>query len=531
MRRVIGVVLGTAVLSAGATVGLPHRVGAEPPRPSGIGWTACAEPAGERRERGEAPVECGTVEVPLDHAAPGGSRITLAVNRVRGSARRDGTHLGALLVNPGGPGASGQELAKFVAATLPAEVAARFDVIGFDPRGVGASKPALSCVDPERHYAAPRPDNVPRGAAEEAALVARARDFAAACGEKAGRLLPYLDSAATVHDMDAIRAALGEEKISYFGYSYGTYLGAAYATAYPRRIFRLVLDSVVDPAGVWYHTNLTQNLAFDRRHKRFLSWVAKHHDVYRLGKDPKQVEFAWYAMRGRLRAKPAGVLGPSELDDVYTVAGYTDAVWPKLAAAFSAYALRGETEKLLAARREHAVIGAKEENSYAVYTSVECRDAAWPRDWGVWRADSRRIYARAPFLTWANTWYNAPCAFWPVPSGRPPAVGTGDLPPVLLLQAEQDAATPYPGALRVRRLFPTARLVAEGGGNHGVGLAGNTCVDRHLTRYLTEGVLPARRAGSAADARCAGRPDPSAALRMAAGHSAHLRLIRALRGG
>ncbi|GAA1019013.1 peptidase [Acrocarpospora pleiomorpha] len=499
MRRVVGAVSGVAVLCTGLVVGLGP--GGASARPQSIAWVACG---------GASRAECGSVRVPLDPAEPYGQQITIAVNRIKGSAPRDGNHLGVLLVNPGGPGASGTALAAYVATKLPKDLAARYDVIGFDPRGVGASKPALSCVDIKRYYAAPRADSVPQNHAEESALLGRAEEFATGCANRWSWFLPYLTTENTARDLDVIRQALGEEKISYLGYSYGTYLGAVYATLFPQRVRRMVLDSVVDPEEVWYQANIAQNYAFDRRHRDFLSWVAANHSVYRIGDNLRAVEFAWYAMRQRLRTHPAGgIVGPSELDDIFMVGGYTNTVWPQLGRIFSEYVRSGDTTGLIESYHKHAENDVADENGYAVYLGVQCRDAAWPKTWAQWHADAARVHAKAPFMAWPNTVYNAPCVFWPERGVKPVKVGTKDLPPMLLLQAERDAATPYEGALSMRAAFPTARLVAEPGGNHGVALSGNACVDRQVITYLREGVLaPRRQAGRVADLTCPSQPAP-----------------------
>ncbi|TKK85013.1 alpha/beta hydrolase [Herbidospora galbida] len=463
--------------------------------------------------RHAATPECAQVRVPLDPAQPGGQQITIALNRFKGSAPRDGNHLGPLLVNPGGPGASGLALARHVAASLPPEVAARYDVIGFDPRGVGASKPALTCVDPKRYYAPPRPDNVPADAAAERVLLGRAETYAAGCGNRFAWLLPYMTTENAARDVEALRRALGEEKISWLGYSYGTYLGSVYATLFPDRVRRMVLDSVVDPTKVWYDANLDQNVAFDDRHRDFLDWVADNNDLFRLGDTEEDVSFAWYGMRKRLAERPAGgVVGPSELDDTFTVGGYTDAVWATFARAFSDYVRKGDVTALVNAYRQHGENDAADENGYAVYLATQCRDAAWPRDWSRWRTDARRLYARSPFMTWSNTVYNLPCAFWPQAGGTPVAVGANrSFAPILILQSRRDAATPLRGALTVRDRFPSARMLLVGGGNHGVSFGGNPCVDRQVAAYLKDGLLPERRRpGSEPDLTC-----PSAGARAA----------------
>ncbi|WP_327086717.1 alpha/beta hydrolase [Nonomuraea sp. NBC_01738] len=547
MKRIVGLVAAAAMVAAGgvgtsgavASAESAARVApARAPGPDPVVWGSCAKEkpalvpavAGSLKvappEEEAAPgVECATVRVPLDYHDPWGQTVKVAINRIKGSVSRDANHLGTLFVNPGGPGASGKELAQYVSAAMPPKLAARFDVIGFDPRGVGDSQPALHCVDPKQYFAAPRPDAVARNATEEAALLTRARDYASRCGDMWAWFLPHLTTENAARDIDTIRAALGEQQISYLGYSYGTYLGAAYATLFPQRLKRLVLDSTVDPTTVWYQANLEQNTAFDRRHREFLAWVARNHAVYKLGNTAKQASFAWYSMRNRLRERPAGgKVGPSELDDVFTLGGYSDLVWPQLAGAWSSYVRKGDTKGLLAAYKQHAEVDATDENGYAVYLAVECRDAAWPRDWNTWRADMSKMHRVAPFMTWPNAWYNAPCAFWSVQSGSPMRIqGTTKLPPILMLQSKRDAATPYEGARTMRKLFPTARMVTDPGGNHGISLGGNRCVDGYLTAYLTDASVPRDLTA------CAARPAPRAAQKMASdGQHGHERLTELL---
>ncbi|MEU6727854.1 alpha/beta hydrolase [Nonomuraea wenchangensis] len=513
MKRVLGMVAGMAVLVAlVASVEQPAMAGntaVGTARTTPVVWSACPRVAGKAVN---AALECATVQVPLDYSRPSGESIKVAINRIKAKTSRSADRLGALLINPGGPGASGRALTEYVAAGLPAGVRERYDIIGFDPRGVGGSEPAVHCVDPEVFYRAPRQDAVPHNVADEQRLLARAAEYARGCGERYSWLLPHLTTENAARDLDRIRAALGEAKISYLGFSYGTYLGAVYATLFPNRVKRLVLDSIVDPTAVWYRSNLAQDHSFERRHRQFLTWTAEHNDVYKLGRTLKQTQFAYYAMRDRLRTRPAGgIIGPSELDDTFTLAGYSDRIWPQFAQAWSDYVRQGDTKGLIDLYDKHGKNDLDDENGYAVYLGVQCRDARWPRQWSKWRTDMTEAHRTAPFLTWPNAWFNAPCAFWPVSGGTPVDVrGSAKLPPVLMLQARDDAPTPYEGALQMRRLFPTARMVVDRGGNHGVALSGNRCVDRHLAAYLRDGTLPRR------DATCEALPAPRPAERMAA---------------
>lgn len=287
-KRAVALCGVAAVVASMVTAAVPAASAdtASAPRTSPPTWKKCAT-------KDYPTLQCSSLKVPLDHDRPHDRQITLALSRVPHTAKKS---QGPLLVNPGGPGGSGLSMAGFVAKTLPKKVAAQYDVIGFDPRGVGKSKPALDCRP--GHFDPVRPDTVPATHTIEKANLNRAQAFAKACATKYADVLPFIDTVSAVKDMDAIRGALGAKKINYFGYSYGTYLGAVYGKLYPERVRRMVLDSMVDPTDVWYESNIQQDYAFDTRHKAFMAWVAKHHKAYGLGTDPAKVEATWYAMRG-----------------------------------------------------------------------------------------------------------------------------------------------------------------------------------------------------------------------------------------
>jgi pimeloyl-ACP methyl ester carboxylesterase len=451
-----------------------------------LDWRACPHVA--------AGLQCASLQVPVSYARPGGRKITLALSRMPATAPAR-QRQGVLLVNPGGPGGPGRAFAQQVATGLSKAVAADYDIIGFDTRGTGASVPSLHCEP--AFFATARPDYIPAGPKAEQALVGRARGYAAACQRKYGWLLPYMTTQDLARDLDSIRAALGQRQISYFAFSYGTYLGQVYATLFPSRVRRMVLDSTVDPAGIWYADNFGQDYAFQGRIAAFFAWTARYDGNYRLGSTATAVSSAWHQARARLGRHPipggeGPLIGPDEFDDTFLVGGYDDQYWPLLAAALAAYLHQGQDGPL---RQLYEQAGVQDENEFAVYNAVECSDAAWPRTWAIWDAATRRVFVAAPYEAWDNTWFNAACAFWPVRGPvRPMKISGAGLPPVLMLQGTLDGATPYAGALVARRQLPTARLVTvPGGGNHGQSLAQppNPCVDGYLNRYLAAGTLPA----------------------------------------
>jgi pimeloyl-ACP methyl ester carboxylesterase len=440
-------------------------------------------------------MDCASLPVPLDYRHPSGRKITLALSMIRATAPPS-QRQGDLLVNPGGPGGSGRYLAAVVAYGLDHTVASEYNIIGFDPRGVGASVPALHCD--QAFFAGVRPNYIPASNAAEQVLIARARTYATDCEHRYGWLLPFMTTQDAARDMDSIRAALGQSKINYFAYSYGTYLGQVYATLFPHRLRRMVLDSTVDPTGAWYADNIAQDYAFEARMQAFFSWVASHDASFGLGSTRSQVRAAWYRARADLTAHPisgAGgpMIGPDEYDDTFLQGGYDEALWPGLASALAFYLHGGSTDRVVS---EYRALGVQNENEFAVYNAVECSDANWPRNWGKWNADTRRVYATAPFEAWDNAWFNAACAFWPVRGpAQPLRIRGAGLPGILMIQGTLDAATPYAGAQAAHRLLPSARMVVvKGGGNHGQSLSvpPNPCVNRYLNAYLATGALPQR---------------------------------------
>jgi pimeloyl-ACP methyl ester carboxylesterase len=516
MRHVLPVAVAAAAAAgagwlAGCTGGSPQASAAAPSAAasgassadSRLAWHSCTSQGPH--------LQCASLQVPLDYSHPDGRKITLALSRVPATAPAD-QRQGVLLVNPGGPGGPGLSLAATVAEGLNASVASEYDIIGFDTRGTGSSTPALHC-DPS-FFATARPDYIPTSAAEEHENIDRAKTYAADCEKQDGWLLPYMTTEDIARDMDSIRAALGQQKISYFAYSYGTYIGQVYATLFPHRVRRMVLDSTVDPTGAWWADNIEQDYAFQGRIQAFFAWVAKYDNVYHLGSTAAQVSRNWYAARADLEAHPVPgpsgqpMVGPDEWDDTFLIGGYDNGFWPGLAAAFASY-LNGHSTSTLVSQYDQE--GVQNENEFAVYNAVECADVNWPRNWAVWNSATKAVDKTAPFEAWDNAWFNAACAFWPVKGpAKPLQIKGAGLPGILMLQGTLDAATPYAGAQVAHRLLPSARMVVvEGGGNHGQSLdvPPNTCVDNYLNQYLATGALPEHP--GLVNATCPALPDPT----------------------
>ena len=496
MRRVLVVAAALGLTVAGATVAASAWAGDAP----AISWGKCTNPTLAARQ-----AECGFVTVPRDYDHPKGATIKLAVSRVKHTAK---DYQGVMLVNPGGPGGSGLILS-VLGEYVPGNVGAGYDWIGFDPRGVGASEPKLTCdADYAGHN---RPPYVPSTPAVEKQWLARTAAYAKACDRAGGPLLDHLKTVDNVRDVESIRRALGVKRISYYGFSYGTYLGQVYATLHPRRVAKMVLDGNVDPRRIWYDANLDQDIAFDRNIKIYFGWLAKNDRTYHLGKTAAAVERLYYGTQRKLIGKPAGgVIGPSEFADVFLQPGYYVFGWTEVADAFSAWVNRGDPKPLRTLYDQANPQTEGSDNGYAIYLATECTDAKWPRSWARWRRDNTRVHAVAPFETWGNAWYNAPCRTWGARPGRPVHVTGAKAPPVLLISETLDAATPFAGSLEVRRRFPAAALVeGVGGTTHAGSLFGNACVDDAVAAYLRDGTLPKRVKANSSDLKCKPLPQPT----------------------
>jgi pimeloyl-ACP methyl ester carboxylesterase len=505
VRRFWSIVAAASLAAAGLVVaGSPQAVAtpaapATPDHPAGITWGTCAD-----ADLASLHAVCGYLAVPLDYAHPQGATIKLALSMIRHTVPAK-QYQGVMLTNPGGPGGSGLTLS-VLGQFVPNHAGDAYDWIGFDPRGVGSSKPAISCIP--GYFHGDRPLYEPFTTQLRDTWLQRSMNYTAACARKNGPILQHLTTEDSARDMDRIRAALGANVINYYGFSYGTYLGQVYATLFPGRIRRAVLDSNVDPRYVWYVANLHQDVAFERNINIWFGWVAKYDSVYHLGTTDTAVRALWFKERRALAVHPAGgVVGPDEWSDIFLYAGYYQFLWTELGADFAAWVHDRDVKLIVSEFRSFD--GPGNDNGFAVYNAVQCTDVQWPQQWSTWARDNWRTYRQAPFFTWGNVWYNAPCLSWPAAAHTPVHIDGSQVRPILLVDETLDAATPYPGSRYVRQLFPRSRLLAEPGGTtHAGTLFGNACVDDTIARYLATGALPTRKAGDRADAYCAPLPQP-----------------------
>ncbi|WP_392507228.1 alpha/beta hydrolase [Naumannella halotolerans] len=467
--------------------------------PPAIEWGEC-----DSARLVNAGAECGMLEVPLDYDRPNARKIKIAVSR---KLHTDDDYRGMIAVNPGGPGGSGL-IYSVLGGSIPDGVGAKYDWYGFDPRGVGSSEPALSC-DPDYAGAGyDRPNYVPEKAKDMKWWRQTTKQYAKDCKSADARaLLPYLRTTDVAKDLDSLRKAEEQEKLNYYGFSYGTYLGQVYATLFPEQVGRFVWDGVLNADNAFYEANLDQERQFDENLDYYFQWLADYDDVYGLGSDWRKIKRGYYQQLDKLDKRPAadGKLGPDELNDVMLSAGYYVYGWTDIAEAYAALVHDGDGSLLL-----DQYGGPGDDNSFAVYNAVQCTDAPWP-NWNTTKADAWAMHDEHPFMAWNNTWYNAPCLNWPAAANKQPFKVSGAKvdSPILMVAETYDAATVFSGALATRKKFPNSVLIeGVGGTTHSGSLSGIACTDDTIAAYLDTGELPDRKSGNRSDKQCDPVPAP-----------------------
>ncbi|WP_159768328.1 alpha/beta hydrolase [Streptomyces sp. HM190] len=449
-----------------------------------------------------ASLQCATIKVPLDYRKPGGKKLDLAISRMRTSTKKE--RRGVLLLNPGGPGGPGVDMPYYLAGQLPKSVKRTYDLVGFDPRGVGWSSPVgCGLTSGERNWDRPyKPETFGKD-------VKWARTVAEKCDKKQGDRLRHLTTRNTARDMDVIRAVLGEKKISYLGYSYGTYLGAVYTQMFPKRSDRFVLDSAVDPARIWRGMIQVWAEGAEPAFTRWTEWTAARNTTYKLGATPEAVRTTFYDLIARADRKPIDLDGTQLTgDDIRSGLRATFFGGGRDAAEAVVELKKAADRTPSSATREPTTPepvppsfgrAVPDDNSDAAFWAVVCADTRnWPRDPEQYRADAIRDKAAYPLYgDFASS--VKPCAFWKK-QGSEPATKVGNKVGALILQNEWDSQTPLVSGQGLRRVMKGAKMVTVAGGvGHGI-YGTKSCADKTATAYLTTGRLPAK------DITCKARP-------------------------
>ncbi|MGW6393179.1 alpha/beta hydrolase [Streptomyces sp. NPDC055103] len=474
-----------------ATTGTkPSTAAALPPLPASLtgqrpDWKRCE--ASESGQRPGAEWRCATVRVPLDHAKPEGATIPVAL--IRKEAGDKSGRIGSLLFNFGGPGASGVDILPR-AARAYAKLGKRYDLVGFDPRGVGGSAGVVCRDDAEQAAAEASVDLTPDTAAEEAAYLKDNTAFGAGCARRSGTVLPYTTTTATARDLDLVRQVLGDDRLHYFGMSYGTQLGGTYAHLFPKNVGRFVLDAVVDPTADTTGHARHQTIGFQRALDNYLKST---------GQDPKAGTERIARLLRKLDREPLAV-GERRLTEGLALTGiavtlYGQSNWPVLTQAL-AEAEQGRGGSLLELADAYNDRDAR--GHYATQShsqrAISCADSSE-------RPTAARAKALIPefrglspvfgaFLAWDTAGW---CANWPVKGERAtPEASAPGAAPILVVGTTGDPATPYEGAEKMAKELGdgVGVLVTNKGEGHGA-YGTSACVTRTVDAYFVKGTVPA----------------------------------------
>jgi pimeloyl-ACP methyl ester carboxylesterase len=437
---------------------------------------------------------CGSINVPLDYTKPTGAVISLAVNR---KPAADQAHrIGSLLLNPGGPGGSGLDYARS-SGVVSTAVAARFDVIGFDPRGVGQST-AVHCLSTSQMdtFLSVPPD--PAGDVEVAQEVDQSKLFAQQCQKNSASLLPHVGTVNAARDMDVLRGVLGDQQLYYLGKSYGTYLGAVYAGEFPQRVGRLVLDGAIDPSLTSDQLNLAQATAFDAALHQFAQDCVTHSDCP-IGSDADAGVTKLKTWVDGLDANPIPGDSSRKLVESLAMTGiavamYDQSWWPDLRASLTkAFAGDGSALLAMADVYNNRVGGKYQSNETEANFAVNCVDHPDEATSVARIQQQLPTYEKAaPFFGEMVAWSALPCAYWPAAADTTPhQVKAPGAAPILVVGTTRDPATPYTWAQGLASQLSSGRLLTMNGDGHTAYLRGSNCINSAVDAYLLNGTVPA----------------------------------------
>ncbi len=440
--------------------------------------------------------QCARLWVPFSYRRPAWRRFSLPVIQLPASnpARRTGS----LVINPGGPGGSGVSYALQARSVVSAAVRARFDVVGFDPRGVGASVPAIHCLTGQEldKYFATSDNPVTR--AQLDTVITEAKIFVHGCEQRSGPLLPYIGTRNAARDMDVLRAALGDTKLTYLGKSYGTYLGAWYAQLFPTHVRAMVLDGAVSPGESAFGMNVVQAQGFEVALRSFTA------DCLRLATCPLghggTVSAGIARLRGLLdraaRQPLTSQVAGQPANAALLLSGVASALYSKsywqylrlgLTSAFSGNGtLLVELGDLLVERGRNG----RYTNLVDANTAVNCVDRPWPRSLNAWRSAAESAAKAAPDFGAPIMWGSLPCAYWPVRPAGLVRLRAAGAPPILVVGTTRDPATPFRWARALARDLKSGVLLGWNGDGHTAYLMGSTCVDTAVDQYLISLATP-----------------------------------------
>ena len=440
-----------------------------------ISWAACPE--------SPAPFECGQLAVPFDYDNPGTGSFVLSL--MRRPAEIPESRIGSLLVNPGGPGFGGTTVAEQAEWYFSTELLEQFDVVGWDPRGTGASTPAVDCTeDYDRYFGI---DSPPNDDAAKQKMIDLTQEFVDLCVERNGEMLKYISTEASARDMDSIRNALNEDKISYFGFSYGSELGATWVTLFPDTVRAAVFDGASDPNASGFDQSMAQLKGFEQQLDAFLANCAKRVacKIYNNGKPAALFD----QLAIDIDTKPIVVSGdrtPVTQGVFYTAvvqAMYSNTLWPQLETAL-ADAAKGNGAQLLALYDDY--FQRQPDGSYGneleAFLAISCLDDPEGSTVADVDVDVARFAAAAKRLG-ENFGYGYACALWPHRVAERVVVTGKGAGPIVVIGTTGDAATPLASTRKAaKNLEQGVLIIVEADRHTGYGL--NSCVVQNVDAYL-----------------------------------------------
>ncbi|SFA90702.1 alpha/beta hydrolase [Cellulomonas marina] len=444
-------------------------------------WTDCAD------------LECATARVPLDWAEPEGETIGVALTRHAATGER----LGTLFINPGGPGASGVDYVPAALAEFSDTLLASYDVVGFDPRGVGLSTP-VDCVDDAELdvLTATDLDTSDAGLTEAAATWGA---VGAQCLERTGPLLEHVDTVSAARDLDLLRTLVGDETLTYLGFSYGTQLGATYAALFPERVGRLVLDGALDPTLTSTEVSAGQAAGFEGALRAYVAYC-QGQDTCPLDGDVEDGLAQVRTLLDKATAAPLTTGQDRRLTSALAFSGiaatlYSQASWDLLTQGLTAAITRGDGSVLLAlsdAYYQRDAEGRYTSNMFEAFWSIGCADSRAPADVAEMRAAAAEVEAAAPTVGPWFSYGGVTCAQWPTPVAEPlPSYAAEGAAPILVVGTTNDPATPYAWAEKLATTLSSGVLLTFEGEGHTAYRASNTCIADVVDAYLVEGTVPA----------------------------------------
>ena len=451
--------------------------------PTGFNWKACDDSASTTT------VQCGTLQVPFDYNDPSAGTFTLYVKLL--PAANPTLRIGSMMVNPGGPGFGGSSLADDASYYFSSDIIDHFDIIAWDPRGTGKSTPAVDCVDDYDQYFGI--DSPPDSPEEKQALIDASQAFNDECMDNSGEILPYISTQASATDMNSIRQALGEDKISYFGFSYGSELGATWATMFPQTVRAAVFDGAVDPQATSAQEGMAQAGGFEGQLTTFLAACSKNSTCafYNGGK----AEAAFDSLLLELDTKPLVVTKdrtPVTQGVAFTAvaqAMYSDSNWPQLEQAL-ADAQQGDGAGLLKLYDDY--YQRKDDGSYGneleAFLAISCLDDPGATSVKEVEDAVQDFVAAAPRLG-ANFGYGYSCALWPVkPATKIDATGKG-AGPIVVVGTTGDPATPLASTRKMAAALEQGILLIVEANQH-TGYGANECINTAVDSYLIDLTVP-----------------------------------------